>query len=78
VCKGPKWPFFAIFDDFHDFGPLSDQFYRDFNNKLHKVNGVFRPLQCFKRPEILYLIITRMEFLKIENKNLTITQVEEL
>ena len=52
--------------------------YRDFNNKLHKVNGVFRPLQCFKLPEILCSIITRVEFLKIENKNLAIVQVEEL
>ena len=52
--------------------------YRDFNNKLHKVNGVFRPLQCFKLPEILCSIITRVAFLKIENKKLTIGQIEEL
>ena len=53
-------------------------FYRDFKNKLHKVNGVFRPLQCFKLPEILCSIITRVAFLKIENKKMTIGQVEEL
>ena len=52
--------------------------YRDFKNKLHKVNGVFRPLQCFTLPEILCSNITRVAFLKIENKKMTIGQVEEL
>ena len=66
----PKWPKITCFD------PKTS--YRDFKNKLHKVNGVFRPLQCFKLPEILCSIITRVAFLKIENKKMTIGQVEEL
>ena len=32
------------------------KYYRDFNNKLHKLDGVVMPLQCSKLPEILYSV----------------------
>ena len=52
--------------------------YRDFKNKLQKVDGDFRPFRSSGIHEILCLVIIRVRFLKIENKNLVIEVVEEL
>ena len=52
--------------------------HRDFKNKLQKVDGDFRPFRSSEMHEILCLVIIRVGFLKIENKNLVIEVVEEL
>ena len=52
--------------------------YRDFKNKLQKVDGDFRPFRSSEMHEILCLVIIQVGFLKIENKNLVIIVVEEL
>ena len=52
--------------------------YRDFKNKLQTVDGDFRPFRSSGMHEILCLVIIRVGFLKIENKNLVIEVVEEL
>ena len=54
------------------------KFYRDFKNKLQKVDGDFRPFRSPEMHEILCLVIIRVGFLKIENKSLVIEVVEEL
>ena len=52
--------------------------YRDFKNKLQKVDGDFRPFRSSEMHEILCLAIIRVGFLKTENKSLVIEVVEEL
>ena len=53
------------------------EIYRDFKNKLQKVDGDFRPFRSSEMHEILCLVIIRVGFLKMENKNLVIKVVEE-
>ena len=52
--------------------------YRDFKNKLQKVDDDFRPFRSSEMHENFRLVIIRVGFLKIENKNLVIEVVEEL
>ena len=53
-------------------------FYRDFKNKLQKVDGDFRPFRSSEMHEIVCTVIIKVGFLKIEYKNLVIRVVEEL
>ena len=46
--------------------------YRDFKNKLQKIDDDFRPFKSLEMHDILCLVIIRVGFLKMENTNLVI------
>ena len=70
--------FFFPFPELIFFWIIPKYSYRDLKNKLQKVDSDFRPFRSSEMHEILCLVIIRVRFLKIENKNLVIEVVEEL
>ena len=57
----------SLQDEDYPENSINAAYYRDLNNKLHKINGVFRPSQYFKHPEIPLELLPNTKFQKVYN-----------